>query len=80
MDRGNVVLVNYSLKSGGTERFFSELANYLSKEGYCVTIILLKKDKIFFDLDEQINIIEPDFESKDQILAKFLYFYDLFRS
>ncbi len=70
-------MINYTLKPGGTERYFSELSNCLSSEGYSITIVLLKKDEIFFRLNEKIRIIEPRFETKKTLFCKAMYFFRL---
>ena len=41
-----IVLINYTLKYGGAERFISEMANYLVTQNDKVFIILLDKSKI----------------------------------
>jgi GalNAc-alpha-(1->4)-GalNAc-alpha-(1->3)-diNAcBac-PP-undecaprenol alpha-1,4-N-acetyl-D-galactosaminyltransferase len=74
MEKNKIVLVNFALTAGGAERYYSELANYLSKEGYHITIILLRKDEIFYKLDNRINIVEPEIGYKTSKIAKCLYF------
>lgn len=74
MKKCKIALVNFTLRPGGTERYFSELANYLEINGYEVTIILLKKDEIFFRINNGIQILEPEIKYGSSIYLKFLYF------
>ena len=62
----------YSLDIGGIEKALVTLTNYLQKCGYEITIVLEKKQGIFFkELNENIKIIEyrPD-ESKNILIRK----------
>lgn len=74
MKKWKIALVNFNLRPGGTERYFSELANYLEINGYEVTIILLKKDDIFFRINTGVQILEPEVKYGSSTYLKFLYF------
>jgi GalNAc-alpha-(1->4)-GalNAc-alpha-(1->3)-diNAcBac-PP-undecaprenol alpha-1,4-N-acetyl-D-galactosaminyltransferase len=77
MEGKRIVIVNFNLNSGGTQRYISVLANNLSKEGYQITLLLLKKDEIFYNLDSFIRIIQPDTNYKDSKIEKCFYFINL---
>jgi GalNAc-alpha-(1->4)-GalNAc-alpha-(1->3)-diNAcBac-PP-undecaprenol alpha-1,4-N-acetyl-D-galactosaminyltransferase len=74
MLKKKILLVNFALTPGGTERHLSELANHLASEGYRIYFLLLRKERIFFELDRQIQIIEPGYKYKNSKTGKFLYF------
>lgn len=77
MNKKKLVLINYNLFPGGTERYISELSNYLDQEGYKVTLILLRKDKKFYSLNNSINLIEPNLEYEYTLLGKYIYYIRL---
>ena len=47
-----------SLCQGGAERDVTIIANRLVADGYSVTIVLVFKNQIFFELDKRINIVD----------------------
>ncbi len=65
-----VVFIIYSLRGGGAERVLTLLANSLSEQ-FRITIILLSKQEVFFNLDSRIQLIEPDFKKNNP--NRFLY-------
>lgn len=52
-----VYIVLYTLSVGGAERHASSIANYLSKHGYNVKIILLQNDIVEYYLQDDIEVI-----------------------
>ena len=61
MKTNSICLVLPSLTSGGMERVMSELANEFVRMNIEVYFILLSKKPHFYELDQQIIIVEPDF-------------------
>lgn len=62
----------YSLDIGGIETALVTLINYLAKKDYEITLVLEKKQGVFFDeISNKVNIIEytPSY-NKNKILAK----------
>lgn len=52
--------------SGGAERVMSELANhFVKKEDISVYLIILTKGEKFYQLRDEVNLIEPAFNHKD---------------
>lgn len=47
------------MTAGGTERTAAELANYLIKKNVDVTIVLMFKEKRFFEINKNVEIREP---------------------
>jgi GalNAc-alpha-(1->4)-GalNAc-alpha-(1->3)-diNAcBac-PP-undecaprenol alpha-1,4-N-acetyl-D-galactosaminyltransferase len=69
-----ICLIIPSLRHGGSERVMSLLANeWIKKENLSVNLILLTKQKKYYDLDKQINLIEPNITYKNNILSKLIY-------
>ena len=57
-----IALFTPSLEMGGTERVVSILANYFVQMPYIeVHVILISRREKFYNLDEKVNIHEPDF-------------------
>lgn len=53
------------LNAGGTERTAAVLANYMVNNGVDVTVLVMFKKEIFFELDPRVKFIEPeDFRTK----------------
>ncbi|MFN7674437.1 glycosyltransferase [Flavobacterium sp.] len=66
-----ICLVSHTLQMGGMERVMAGYANYLAKNNkFEVTLILLLKVQKFYDIDDRVTIIEPNFEynKKNRIL------------
>lgn len=62
MSSKKIALVIPSLNAGGMERVMSELANYFaSKSELEVFLIVYTKGQIFFELNQNIKLIMPDF-------------------
>lgn len=57
----SITLVIVSLPAGGAERIMSTLANQFVAMGVKVNLVLLMKQPRFYQLDERIRLIEPDF-------------------
>lgn len=71
-----IVILLPKLTAGGTERTAVELANFLTKEGVDVTVLLMYKYDHFYTLDHRVKIIEPtDLRAK---YGRFLYLPFLF--
>lgn len=75
MQEKKILLVNYTLTAGGAERYISELANYLVNKNFTITLLLLRKDKLFYSIDKRIKIVEPDFYNSRFLLGKCFYFF-----
>lgn len=54
--KNRVFIVLHTLSTGGAERHASSIANYLSKNGYNVTIVLLDNSIVVYDLAENIKV------------------------
>lgn len=66
-----ICFIGAGLVAGGQERHLSGLANYYAKQGYGVSIINLFRTEQFFQLEDNIEIIWPDFERKKY--PRFIY-------
>jgi glycosyltransferase involved in cell wall biosynthesis len=62
-----ILLISHGLNGGGMERSLVTLANYFSMH-HSVTILNIYKTDIFFELDNKIDIIWPDFERYNRVL------------
>lgn len=61
----------HNLDLGGIETALVTMVNYLSKNGYDVTIALEKKEGVFLDrINEKINIIEYNTSSNKNIILR----------
>lgn len=60
-ERKKVLFVHPNMVMGGAERMLLYVAKTLSSE-YEVNLLLLEKKKLFFDIDENINVIVHDNE------------------
>ena len=80
--KNNIYIVLHTLSTGGAERHASSIANFLSKNDYNVTIVLLDNNIVVYDLAENIKVCAlpeqaypDDIESqqarlKDRLLLK----------
>jgi len=66
-----ISIILHCLKCGGTERTAAELSNYFASIGIDVTIILLFKMDVFYQLDSRVNLIQPKLDRSK--INKFLY-------
>lgn len=57
-----ICLTNATLHCGGAERAIIELANYLANEKHEVTILLIFKKDIFYNLNSKVRVLYPDLE------------------
>ena len=74
MKTKKICLIIPSLRNGGSERVMSLLANdWVTKKGVKVYLILLSKQKIFYDLHKDVRLIEPTITYKKNWLSKSLY-------
>lgn len=75
-----IYIVLYTLSVGGAERHAASIANYLSKHGYNVKMILLQNDIVEYKLQDEIEVVSlinlkyPDsvIDSKVSFINKFL--------
>lgn len=65
-----------SLSSGGAEKVMAELANQVSKS-IQVTLIILSKKEIFYHINQNVEIIEPNFtiEQMPRLVFKWRNFW-----
>lgn len=61
-------ILSPSLKLGGAERTCAEVANYASKKGVNVIVILFSKQPIVYELNTNVLIIEPQFKKSNPYL------------
>jgi GalNAc-alpha-(1->4)-GalNAc-alpha-(1->3)-diNAcBac-PP-undecaprenol alpha-1,4-N-acetyl-D-galactosaminyltransferase len=57
-----ILIINNGLAGGGIERASTSLANYFSTLGYEVTVLALYKSIPFFQLNKEIQFVEPNFD------------------
>lgn len=62
-----VIFVNSSLTDGGSEKVMTLLANYMANNDYDVTMILVRNKKKTYILDEKINCIQLEYNSKNKL-------------
>jgi len=65
-------MVIASMEAGGQERVMSELCNSLSEMGYQINLILLHQSNIFYKLNDNIKVIQPNF-SINGFINRILY-------
>lgn len=69
-----VCLIIPSLRNGGSERVISVLANeWVTKQNFDINLILLTKQKKFYELDKRIKLFEPNISYKNNFLSKLIY-------
>tara|TARA_Y100000768_G_C23935155_1_gene662180 strand:+ start:282 stop:1355 length:1074 start_codon:yes stop_codon:yes gene_type:complete len=74
MNIKKICLIIPSLRYGGSERVMSILANeWVIKKDVEVYLVLLTKQKIFYDLHKDVKLIEPTITYKKNWFSKFLY-------
>ncbi|MGV3697926.1 glycosyltransferase [Flavobacterium sp.] len=55
-----IVIVLPKLNAGGTERTAAVFANYMVNKGVDVTVLVMFKKEIFFELDPKVKLVEPE--------------------
>lgn len=70
----SICLISPSLQMGGLERAMSNLGNYFNSKGYKVYYIVLYRFDKFYELDNGIELIEPDFSYN---VSKWIYYLKL---
>jgi len=74
-----LIIILPGLNPGGTERAASELANYLTREKKVeVFLLLMYNTQIFYQLDEQVNVVMPGSGVRKKIGKVFYVPYMLF--
>jgi glycosyltransferase involved in cell wall biosynthesis len=69
-----ICLVIPSLVGGGMERIMSEFANYLAHNGADVYVLIMFKDEIFYNLDQNITLIQPSHKKRYNLTYAFYLF------
>lgn len=69
-----ICLISPSLQMGGLERAMSNLANYFNSKGHKIYYVVLYKTHKFYQLNEGIELIEPEFNYD---IAKPLYYFKI---
>ena len=67
-----ITFVTATLTSGGSERVISILANELANRGHNVSIILLREPIVFYDINDNVNIVFANDYCKN-LLSKILW-------
>ena len=70
----NICLVSPSLKLGGIEQAMVVLANDFAARGLKVSFVSCLAGEHFYQLDERITLIEPDFIRSASILNKLVFY------
>ena len=71
--KNNVYIVLHTLSTGGAERHASSIANYLSKNDYDVTILLLDNNIVKYELADKVkvyaisDICDPEYTKTSQL-------------
>ena len=73
-----ITLINYTLNYGGTERFVSNMANFLSDKDYLVYLILLDSSHSKYLITGHVQILKPNINRPKNKLLKIFYFLGLF--
>lgn len=71
MSKVSFFLIIPTLVQGGAERVMSELANELSRRSYAVTVVLLAKSNIFYQLNDDVRLINLGFENRNRLQRSF---------
>lgn len=61
------------MSRGGAERVISLLANHYAEQGYFVSVILLLTDKVEYDLDDRIEIINLTGKKRAYVINTFYW-------
>lgn len=69
-----ILIVSPSLKLGGIERALTVLANHWSLSGIDVLFLSCLKHEAFYQLEENIKLIEPNFERSHGVTDKLLFY------
>lgn len=66
----HICFITATMAGGGTERVIAVLANYFVKQNNKITILLTASDKIEYDLDPQIEIIQLGGETGGRLAGR----------
>ena len=67
-----ILYVISSLGAGGAEKILVEQANYLSRNGYSIVIVVFDRAKSFYEIDPAIKIIVLSYTSSKLWLFKYI--------
>jgi len=71
MKQYKILIINNGLSGGGIERVSVCLANYWAEKGYNISILALYQSEHFYQINNTITFIEPEFSRKN--LTKYAY-------
>jgi GalNAc-alpha-(1->4)-GalNAc-alpha-(1->3)-diNAcBac-PP-undecaprenol alpha-1,4-N-acetyl-D-galactosaminyltransferase len=57
----SIILISPKLGIGGIQRATANLSNWLISKGFSVFLISCKKEEIFYEVNEKVKVITPDF-------------------
>lgn len=66
----NVMIITRNLKAGGAERVISLLSNNFCKNGLNCTILMLENEEIFYEINDQIELVPIEEKSRNKIIDK----------
>lgn len=62
-----IVLVAPRLDHGGGQRFVAEMGNYWVKQGFSVSIICLRNQAVFYDIEQEIKIYRLNYKDRPRL-------------
>jgi GalNAc-alpha-(1->4)-GalNAc-alpha-(1->3)-diNAcBac-PP-undecaprenol alpha-1,4-N-acetyl-D-galactosaminyltransferase len=75
-----ILFVIYSLRSGGAEKVLTMLANHMATLNFDVTIVTFSKEKPFYKLNDNINLLQIDHKiTKKGLLQKVHFLFSKIR-
>ena len=77
MNKKKLCIIVPTLQMGGMERVVCLLSNYSVANGFDVSIVCLLKSKIAYELDDRVDVIQPQFDYKAGLIGKFKVFFYL---
>jgi glycosyltransferase involved in cell wall biosynthesis len=70
----HICIISPSLKMGGIERALVVLGNHFAKRGFRITFVSCLNGQQFYSLNENIQLIEPDFEHKGGLISGLTFY------